>query len=286
MGFRFRKSIKIGKHSKINLSKSGASFSTGIPGARLNISKKGVRKTLSIPGTGISYSDYSSYKKSNKKPKKEEIISLPRLETKSIFRKIFSSDDDLNSSNEEYNKAIDFIEKDDLVSAKEHLIKSLSFNSKNYYANLFLASIYFNEYNFKEAIDYILKIYEKDNIETLNILVNSYFALEEFESVIEILEEKDELSDDYKFILGMSYYNLKRFKKASEVFKSGPVLKRTYTEDVLNFKYYLGMSYLEIDDIEKAKRQFNKIYENNSDFKDIRKIAKDMNFAVGEDIRR
>lgn len=56
MGLRFRKSIKVGKNTRINLSKSGVGFSVGTKDAR--VTKKaggGTRTTLSVPGTGISY---------------------------------------------------------------------------------------------------------------------------------------------------------------------------------------------------------------------------------------
>jgi len=55
-GFRFRKSIKVGRFARINLSKGGASVSLGGPGARVNIGKNGVRSTVGLPGTGLSYS--------------------------------------------------------------------------------------------------------------------------------------------------------------------------------------------------------------------------------------
>ena len=55
MGWRYRRSIKIFPGLKMNLSKSGTSFSLGRPGATLNVGKRGVRSTLGIPGTGISY---------------------------------------------------------------------------------------------------------------------------------------------------------------------------------------------------------------------------------------
>ncbi|HOB29851.1 MAG TPA: DUF4236 domain-containing protein [Bacillota bacterium] len=67
MGFSFRKSKKIGKNTRINLSKSGVSLSTGVKGARVSVNKKGTRKTFSIPGTGIRYTKYSSH--GSKKPK-------------------------------------------------------------------------------------------------------------------------------------------------------------------------------------------------------------------------
>lgn len=63
MGFKFRKSIKMGP-VRVNLSKSGVGYSVG--GKGLRVTKKaggGTRTTVSIPGTGISYSKNSSHKK-------------------------------------------------------------------------------------------------------------------------------------------------------------------------------------------------------------------------------
>lgn len=59
MGFRFRRSVGLGKFARINLGKRGASLSLGVPGARVNFGAKGVRSTVGIPGTGISYSSTS-----------------------------------------------------------------------------------------------------------------------------------------------------------------------------------------------------------------------------------
>lgn len=56
MGFRFRRSIRLGKGLRINLSKSGASLSVGRRGATVNFGPKGERVTVGVPGTGISYS--------------------------------------------------------------------------------------------------------------------------------------------------------------------------------------------------------------------------------------
>lgn len=50
MGFSFRKSIKLGKYAKINLSKSGPSLSFGPKGAKVNINKRGYRTTLGKGG--------------------------------------------------------------------------------------------------------------------------------------------------------------------------------------------------------------------------------------------
>lgn len=55
MGLRYRKSIKIGENTRINLSKSGVGISTGIKGARVSAGPRDVRQTVGIPGTGLYY---------------------------------------------------------------------------------------------------------------------------------------------------------------------------------------------------------------------------------------
>ena len=50
MGFRFRKSIKLGGGFRINLSKSGIGYSWGVPGYRITKTATGrTRHTYSIP---------------------------------------------------------------------------------------------------------------------------------------------------------------------------------------------------------------------------------------------
>lgn len=56
MGMRFRKSIRLGKHVRFNLSKSGVGYSIGTKGCRVTKMANGrTRTTTSIPGTGISH---------------------------------------------------------------------------------------------------------------------------------------------------------------------------------------------------------------------------------------
>jgi len=60
MGFRFRKSKKIGP-VRVTLSKSGLSYSVGVKGFRVTKTASGrVRTTASLPGTGIGYVKESS----------------------------------------------------------------------------------------------------------------------------------------------------------------------------------------------------------------------------------
>lgn len=57
MGFRFRKSFKIIPGVRVNLSKSGTSWSFGGRGATVNVKGRRIRGTVGIPGTGLSYSE-------------------------------------------------------------------------------------------------------------------------------------------------------------------------------------------------------------------------------------
>ncbi|MBI2254755.1 MAG: DUF4236 domain-containing protein [Proteobacteria bacterium] len=55
MGWRVRKSIKLGKGARLNFGKRGTSLSLGGKGFTYNLSKRGGRATVGVPVTGISY---------------------------------------------------------------------------------------------------------------------------------------------------------------------------------------------------------------------------------------
>jgi len=59
MAFRFRKRIKLFPGVWVNLSKTGASVSAGVPGATVNMGHGKTRATVGLPGTGLSYSTTS-----------------------------------------------------------------------------------------------------------------------------------------------------------------------------------------------------------------------------------
>ena len=58
MGFRYRKSIRLGGGFRVNLSTKGIGYSWGVKGYRVTKTADGrTRQTVSVPGTGISYVD-------------------------------------------------------------------------------------------------------------------------------------------------------------------------------------------------------------------------------------
>lgn len=71
MGFRFRKSIKLGKNAKLNIGKKSVGFSVGGKGARYTVNSSGRRtKSVGIPGTGLSYTTTSGGRKKSRSKSK------------------------------------------------------------------------------------------------------------------------------------------------------------------------------------------------------------------------
>ena len=71
MGLRFSKSIKLGKHTRLNLNKKSFGVSFGGKGARFTLNSKGRRtSTFGIPGTGLSYTTASGGKKKSRSKSK------------------------------------------------------------------------------------------------------------------------------------------------------------------------------------------------------------------------
>lgn len=83
MGWRYRKSINMGKNFRLNLSKSGIGWSTGFKGFRYTKKANGgTRTTNTISGTGVSYvkdsPDKSKNTANNLRTKNNNITSNPK----------------------------------------------------------------------------------------------------------------------------------------------------------------------------------------------------------------
>lgn len=62
MGFRFRKTVRLGRLVRLNFSGSGVSLGLGPRGANVNLSRRGVRQTVGLPGTGLSYQTFTKWR--------------------------------------------------------------------------------------------------------------------------------------------------------------------------------------------------------------------------------
>ena len=93
MGLRYRKSINLGGGFRVNLSKSGVSYSWGVRGYRVTKTSRGsVRQTVSIPGTGISYVTESSGKPKNASASSKKSAKNDPYANISEYRQITSAE--------------------------------------------------------------------------------------------------------------------------------------------------------------------------------------------------
>lgn len=80
MGYRFRRSLNLGKHFRINFSKSGIGYSYGFKGYRVSKTAKGTtRRTVTYP-SGISYVEETKAKK-----KRSAVSVTPERKMQSAF---------------------------------------------------------------------------------------------------------------------------------------------------------------------------------------------------------
>ncbi len=75
MPWRFRKSIKLGKHARINVGKRGVSLTTGTKGFHQTIGHGKTRTTVGLPGTGISYTHVTDHHKKKQQPQQPALVT-------------------------------------------------------------------------------------------------------------------------------------------------------------------------------------------------------------------
>ncbi len=83
MGLRFRKSIKIGKETKLNIGKKGISTTIGTKGLHYTVHSSGKKtKSAGIPGTGLSYVSTTGHED---RPAKTEKAQRVKSKAKKIW---------------------------------------------------------------------------------------------------------------------------------------------------------------------------------------------------------
>ena len=95
MGFRFGKSIRLGKHVRVNISKSGIGMSAGVKGVRISTGPRGSRLTTGIAGSGLSYSQKLGDKSATASPSRassakltppqQRAVSVPKAPSPGLF---------------------------------------------------------------------------------------------------------------------------------------------------------------------------------------------------------
>lgn len=323
MGFSFRKSIKLSKGVKLNLSKSGAGLSYGVKGFRVSQGPKGTY--LNAGGSGLYYrtkldkksghskanTSSSSYYDSqneefiieNKENSlfqlylKEEqsklikdvilfiifftlfILTVPFLAYINLFYSICVMAYKYNSAEKKalkriLNEGLKFYRESNSEKTIEYMniVKEVAPNKKNY-CNSVIFKLYKKIEEWQLALDYI----ENENIPvTKDELKELYQKLKMNEEIINLLqneyskEEKDARPSLYAELADI-FIETGKPEVALEVLLSGPTSKRKMTDELCAFRYSLGICYEILGKSKDAKKQFDKVYAYNSNYKDVAK---------------
>lgn len=77
MGWRMRKSFKITKGVRLNLSKSGLGLSVGVKGLKFGVGPRGAYTSVGIPGTGLYNISYLGKKSKQPRGQPQPALNLP-----------------------------------------------------------------------------------------------------------------------------------------------------------------------------------------------------------------
>lgn len=97
MPIRFRKTYRILPGIKVNLGKSGMSFTVGPRGFHLTFGKQGVRQTVGIPGSGLSESSYIFKNEPESKKSKQSTSRRAKVSTEEAANGKPEADDEMES---------------------------------------------------------------------------------------------------------------------------------------------------------------------------------------------
>lgn len=118
--------------------------------------------------------------------------------------------------------------------------------------------------------------YAKENNVSLdrNEKKNLFKNLNKYDEIIELLqteyskEEKDEHPSLYAE-LAEAFMAIDKPEIALQVLTDGPMSKRKMNDEMCSYRYALGCCFEKLGKVQEAKKQFNKIYAYNANYKGI-----------------
>lgn len=142
-------------------------------------------------------------------------------------------------------------------------------SSKTYgeFVPFYLTKIYFEQKNFKEALEVVLENYKNNPLKFSNELYlmggASAFALSDWEKTIEFYElasKKNPLTEIARYELGYAYFETKSYQNAIDQLKNISDKKATFTQHSL---YLIGQSFYALNDKPSARNAFGKASKLN-----------------------
>ena len=183
-----------------------------------------------------------------------------------------------------FNIALDCINKDEMEKAKEALSESVKINSENKVAYVLLSSIYYKEGNYKDTIDNLLKsnVLKAQNSKYNYLVGACYFNTYDYENCIKYLnsvkyENNDLMKHVRDVLLAKAYCLNEEYKQALKVFNRIVDIKDEFKGELIEFNYFLGLTYLKLGETEKANRELKKVYKQDNEYREIKKLIKEVN---------
>ncbi len=249
MGFRFRKTVKMGPVN-LNFSKSGIGTSIGGKGFRVGVNSKGKSYTsASIPGTGISY---TSYGKSS--PKNKSYVT-PSLHYTTLGKQFYNPN---NLSSTYFELPVEYTQ----MTGQNGCLSTVLFLGAivlcftiTPIGLIALVGFFFYQYR-------IAKIPQNVRNNTLKQAQKSFANYKYIDVIAKLLPVNFTNPDDFAIchLIGLSNYNLGKYKDAIEYLETA---HRSNTSD-LRTLFFIGNSHYLLkteDDINKSILNFEKFLE-------------------------
>lgn len=181
-----------------------------------------------------------------------------------------------NKSAVSFNYALRNANEGNLKDAKELLKDAIEFDKLNKEAYFLLGCIFFDEKDYKNALDYLKRghVDELDDPSLHYAVGICYFYMENYEKAIEYLkrlsyEGNDKAEEERLFVLGRAYAELENYDEAYEILKNLHFEKDDSGSEMLEYLYYLGVSAYFTERIDEAKELLMKVNDFDKSYKNV-----------------
>ncbi|MBN1384169.1 MAG: DUF4236 domain-containing protein [Elusimicrobia bacterium] len=303
MGFRFRKSISLGKGLRLNIGKKGLGLSAGVKGLRVGVGNKGVYTRIGIPKTGLGSVNYLgkgkktsqeqvSYSSNNHSPGCsvgcvfvflyfigfillliKPIIGFFVLLIMGIVNYTWYSSP-TEKAKRKLQKSKKHISEQNYEESIKCLLEANNIDPKNEDIIYLLGKVLHEVGKYSEAILYFKVIFDKypEDYEIKLLIGNCYYKINKFDEALNVLQKIPEEFEEYLKViqlLGACFAQQKKYDLAIEVLKKAPLQKRNLDDDLLEVHYSLALVYELSGDNKNALKHYKKVYTQNISYRDV-----------------
>lgn len=298
MGWRFRKSLSLGKGIRLNIGKKGLGLSAGIKGLRIGVGSKGAYTSAGIPGSGLYSVNYigKGTKSSGKTVANFNgslngcfllilgivdfilLVFVPAFGFSLLIiggiAYYFWLKHPIQQAKQRFAKAGNYFNQQNYDKAVTLLKEANQLDKNNYDIINLLGAAFYNSEKYGEAIEYLkdFLVSNPTDIDTQIVLANCFYNTKQYKEAIDILQKlPEDFELDLKVIqlLGTCFAAQKQFDLAIDVFKKAPLRKRNLDDDLIELHYNLALIYEESGDKNNALKHFKRVYSENINYRDV-----------------